>query len=142
MLPRFDEYCRLIAGLPDEFPSIQVSTLTVYTIGPFAAEVEGRLTFEGGCVLNVWELLDLSTGSIRNYSYELDCAGERVWWYDPTEHPGDPALQSSFPHHKHIGPDIKHHRLPVPEISFTHPNLLTLIKEVERLLESRSAGNR
>lgn len=141
MLPRFDEYCRLIAGLPDEFSSIRASTLKVYTIGPFAAEVEGQLTFESDCVLGVWELLDLSSGSIRNYSYELDCAGERVWWYDPTEHPGDPTLASSFPHHKHIGPDIKHHRIPAPEISFTRPNLPTLIRQVEELLANRPAGN-
>jgi len=53
MLPAFDEYCLLIAGLPDQFPSIKSSTLTAYTIGPYAAEVEGRLTFEPDYVLDV-----------------------------------------------------------------------------------------
>jgi len=68
MLPAFVEYCRLIAGLADQFPTIRYSTLTVFSIGPFAAEVEGQLAFESDYVLDVWELIDLSTGAIRNYS--------------------------------------------------------------------------
>jgi len=133
VLPTFEEYCALIASLPDQFPSIQSSTLTVYTIGPFAAEVEGSLTFETGYVFDVWELLDLSTRTIRSYSYELNHAGERIWWYDPTEHPEDATLSSSYPHHKHVQPDIKHHRIPAPELSFTYPNLLSLIEEIDSI---------
>lgn len=135
MLPTFEDYCLLIASLPDRFPSIRSSTLIAYRIGPFAAEVEGQLTFESGYVLTVWELLDLSRGTIHNYSYELDRADERVWWYDPTEHPGDATLRSSYPHHKHVSPDIKRHRVPAPELSFTRSNLPALIEEVERLLK-------
>jgi hypothetical protein len=30
--------------------------------------------------------------------------------------------------------DIKHHRIPAPELSFTRPNLPVLIEEIERLL--------
>ena len=44
----------------------------------------------------------------------------------------DPTLQSTYPHHKHIPPDIKHHRIPAPEMSFTRPNLPFLIEEIER----------
>jgi hypothetical protein len=69
MLPPFDEYCILIAGLPNQFLSIQHSTLTAYRIGPFAAEVEGQVTFASGYVLTVWELLDLSSSVICSYSY-------------------------------------------------------------------------
>lgn len=79
MLPPFEDYCTQIARLPDQFSSIRSSTLTVYTIGPFAAEVEGQLIFDSGYELTVWELLDLDTRTIRSYSYELDHAGERVW---------------------------------------------------------------
>jgi hypothetical protein len=136
VLPVFEEYCSLIASLPDRFPSIQSSTLTAYTIGPFAAEVEGQLVFEADYALDVWELLDLSTRTIRSYSYELNHAGEQVWWYDPTEHPGDSTLAATHPHHKHIPPDIKHHRIPASELSFTQPNLPFLIREVEQLLKS------
>lgn len=133
--PSFEEYCRLVAGLPDQFSSIRTSTLSVYTIGLFVAEVEGQLTFDADYVLDVWELLDLAAGSFRSYSYELNHAGERVWWYDPTEHPNDPTLESSYPHHKHIPPDIKRNRVPAPAISFTQPNLPVLIQEIERLVE-------
>jgi hypothetical protein len=134
MLAPFEEYCAQMASLPERFASIRSSTLTVYTIGPFAAEVEGQLTFDEGYVLVVWELLDLNSRTIRSYSYELDRAGERVWWYDPTGHPDDPTLTATHPHHKHISPDLKHHRIPAPEISFARPNLPFLIKEVEHLL--------
>jgi hypothetical protein len=134
LLPDFDAYCQLIAGLPDQFPSIQSSTLVVYTVGPFVAEVEGQLLFKDDYSLDVWELLDFSSGTIRSYSYELDRLEERVWWYDPTEHPTDPSLSSSYPHHKHIPPDIRHHRVPAPELSFSKPNLLFLIQEIEQLL--------
>jgi hypothetical protein len=85
VLPPFEEYCAQIAGLPDQFASICSSTLAVYTIGPFAAEVEGCLLFDEGYVLDVWELLDLNSRTIRSYSYELDKSGERVWWYDPSQ---------------------------------------------------------
>jgi hypothetical protein len=134
VLPPFEEYCAQIADLSERFAFIRSSTLIVYTIGPFAAEVEGQLGFDEGYVLSVWELLDLDSRMIRSYSYELDQAGERVWWYDPTGHPDDPTLATTHPHHKHISPDIKHHRVPAPDISFARPNLPFLIREVEQLV--------
>lgn len=134
MLPSFTDYCLLLAKLPEQYPLIQSSTLTAYTIGPWVAEVIGELTFIEGYVLTVWELLDLSTQTIRSYSYELDKDGERVWWYDPMEHPENPILQSTFPHHKHIYPNIKRNRVPAPNISFHSANLPFLIQEVESLL--------
>lgn len=136
MIPSFADYCTLIAGLPNRYSCIRSSTLSPYTIGPFAAEIQGRLVFERGYVLDVWELLDLDKRLICSYSYELDHDGERVWWYDPTEHPHDPTLRISYPHHKHVAPDIKHHRIPAPEISFTNPNLPMLIEQIESLLRS------
>jgi hypothetical protein len=51
-------------------------------------------------------------------------------WF--ARHPNDPTLASSHPHHKHVLPDIKHHRVPAPELSFTRPNLPFLIEEIER----------
>jgi hypothetical protein len=49
-------------------------------------------------------------------------------------HPTDPTLASTHPHHKHIPPDIKHHRIPAPDLSFTVPNLPLLIHEIETTL--------
>ena len=39
---------------------------------------------------------------------------------------------SATPHHKHVSPDIKHHRIPAPGLSFDRPNLPLLIEEIER----------
>ncbi len=134
MLPPFADYCQLLADLPQRFSHIRTSTLQAYTIGKSIAEVEGQVVFADGYVLSVWELLDLSTRSICKYSYELDRHGERIWWYDPMAHPENPALQSTLPHHKHVPPDIKHNRIPAPDLSFTRPNLPFLITEVELLM--------
>lgn len=41
------------------------------------------------------------------------------------------TLPETFPHHKHIPPDIKRHRVPASGISFEHPNLPFLIREIE-----------
>ena len=43
---------------------------------------------------------------------------------------------STLPHHKHVPPDLKHHRVPAPHLSFDHPNLPFLIKEIEQTLLS------
>lgn len=136
MLPALEEYCRLIADLADRHEVIRSSTLTVYTIGPMTVEVEGQLLFDDEYTLDVWELIDLSARAIRSYSYELSHKGERVWWYDPTEHPHIPALQSTSPHHKHVQPDIKHNRVPAPNIHFDRPNLPALIEEITALLRA------
>ena len=138
MLPEFAEYCRLLANLPNQHPSIGSSTLAPYMIGPHVAEVEGQVFFDRGYVLDIWELLDLSTLTIRSYSYELDRSGERVWWYDPQEHPHIPELQSTHPHHKHVHPDVEHNRIPAPGIAFDQPNFPFLVGEVEQLLAVQS----
>ena len=134
MLPDFESYAQFIATLPEQFLSIRSSTLIIYTVGPFVAEVEGQLNFVDGYTLDVWELLDLSSRTIRTYSYTLDRLDERIWWYDSQSHPNDPTLAATDPHHKHVHPNIKHNRIPAPEISFTQPNLPFLIHEVEEAL--------
>jgi hypothetical protein len=53
-----------------------------------------------------------------------------VLWCDPQPHPELPDLASTFPHHYHEPPDIKRNRQPAPGISFTEPNLPTLITRV------------
>jgi len=52
------------------------------------------------------------------------------YWYDSQPHPSDPELASTHPHHKHMPPDIKHHRIPAPGLTFTAPNLTLVIKEI------------
>lgn len=55
-------------------------------------------------------------------------------------YPDDPSLQSTHPHHKHVPPDIKHNRVPAPEMSFTRPNLPVLIREVEAFVQDAGGG--
>jgi hypothetical protein len=81
--------------------------------------------------LEVWELVDFSTGRIRSYSYEV-YRGEKICWYDAWEHPEIPALASAFPHHRHILPNLRDHRIPAPGISFESPNLDVVLNDVRR----------
>jgi len=66
--------------------------------------------------------------------YEVWQGNQQLYYYDPQEHPGVASLASTHPHHKHIPPDIKHHRIPAPGLSFDQPNLPFLIREVEENL--------
>jgi len=61
-------------------------------------------------------------------------AGEKLYYYDSQPHPNDPSLASTHPHHKHIHPDLKHHRIPAPGLSFERSNLEFLIHEIETTL--------
>nr|HDM59811.1 hypothetical protein [Bacillota bacterium] len=88
--------------------------------------------FDGDITMTVWEDLNFAQRVIQGYSYAVSRGAERLYWYDPQPHPNDPTLAATFPHHKHIPPDIKHHRIPAPGLSFTCPNLPLLIAEIER----------
>jgi hypothetical protein len=68
---------------------------------------------------------------IIGYSYEVWRGAEELYWYDSQPHPNDPTLASTDPHHKHVPPVAEHHRIPAPGLSFTAPNLLFLIREIE-----------
>ena len=134
MLLNIEDYEHLIYTLPEAFPSIRRSSLVVIRRGPTIAEVQGEVEFEQDIVLGVWEDLNFARGVIQAYSYWVERGGERLYWYDPQPHPDDPSLASTFPHHKHIPPDIKRHRVPAPGIRFDQPNLPFLIREIEDTL--------
>ena len=136
MLPSLPDYELLVYSLPDRYPSIRRSTLVVVRRGPAFAELTGVIEFEGEITLTVWEDLNFARGVIQGYSYAVNRRGERLYWYDSQPHPNDPSLACTLPHHKHVPPDIKRHRIPAPDISFDHPNLPALIEEIERDLLS------
>lgn len=69
------------------------------------------------------------------YGYEIYQGDQKISWYDPQPHPNDEALQTTFPHHKHIHPNIKHNRIPAPNINFTEPNIIALISEIRSILD-------
>jgi len=129
------EYERFIYTLQQRYPAIRRSTLVVIRRSRLAARLTGELEI-GHYRLVVREKLSFVTwpGRIIGYGYEIWRGDEKLSWYDSQPHPDDPSLAATDPHHQHIPPDIKHHRIPAPELSFTNPNLPFLIEEVAELL--------
>jgi hypothetical protein len=130
------EYETFVYTLQQQFPQVLHSTLVVARRGRLFAEVTGDVAFSGGHRLVVYERLTWDAGpvTIEGYSYEVWRGSEQLYWYDSQPHPGDPTLASTDPHHKHVPPDIKHHRIPAPDLSFASPNLSFLIHEIEAAL--------
>ena len=148
------DYEAFIYNLPDRHPVIERSALVYISQGAQVGKVEGMVIFAGGIILCVQEFLNFELGVIEGYGYEvsrsqvnldeLPAAGdycranyphkEKLYWYDSFPHPHDPTLASTHPHHKHVPPDIKRHRIPAPDLTFTAPNLPFLIREIEETL--------
>ncbi|MGA1864405.1 MAG: DUF6516 family protein [bacterium] len=114
------------------------STLAVWSDSPFTGTAEGEVWFSGGIRLRIREELDFEAGLITAYGYEVYRDDERLYWYDDYPHPSDLTLASTHPHHKHVPPNIKKHRVPAPEMSFTRPNLPVLFREIEELISQKS----
>lgn len=131
-LSSLDAYSELVADLFNR-TTVQKSAVTVWSVSRYIGKAEGKVFFSNGCQLRVLEILDFDAELIVSYGYEVRRGEERLYWYDDAEHPNDPNLASTFPHHKHVPPDIKHNRIPAPEISFKHPNLPFIIAEIENL---------
>ena len=109
------------------------STLVVAQRSPTLAELFGAVVFPNGYRLDVYERLTWDTSVVRidAYGYEIWHGSDELYWYDSQPHLNDPSLASSHPHHKHVPPDIKHHRIPAPALHFDAPNLPFLIREIE-----------
>ena len=133
-LDSYGEYAKFIFFLLVDRPTIERHTIGVYTKSQTIGITRGRVFFRSGYELRVFEQVDFVTHRIVRYFYELTFEGEPLWWYDSMPHPDVAELQSTHPHHKHIPPDIKHHRVAAEEISFTCPNLPFLIEEIEKLV--------
>jgi hypothetical protein len=132
------EYEHLLYTLQDRHAAVIASTLIIVRRGPGVAIVSGEVHVAGGRRLTVREVLTWDSGrvSIRSYGYEAWQGGEKIYWYDSQPHPNEPELASTAPHHKHISPDIKRHRVRAPELSFAAPNIPFLIDELTRWLET------
>lgn len=133
-LESLPNYSHFIAELLDR-PTVEHSTLSVWSDSPYTGIAEGDVFFKNGIRLRIREELDFADGIIASYGYEVYRGGERLYWYDDFPHPKDSNLASTHPHHKHIPPDIKHNRIPAPGISFTRCNLPVLIREIEEMAE-------
>jgi len=116
---------------------VQRSTVAVWSVSPYTGIAEGEVFFSCGFRLRLREELDFDAHLVSSYGYEIYQGEERLYWYDDFPHPHDPTLASTFPHHKHVPPDIKRNRIPAPELSFMSPNLPLLIREIEELIRQK-----
>lgn len=124
------EYEEFVYTLQERFSQIKTSTLVVKRLGAQLAMIQGALTFEKDIRLFVRERVNFEEGLIIGYSYEIVQADNTLYYYDSQPHPDDTRLASTHPHHKHVPPEIKHNRIPAPDIRFDSPNLPFLIQEI------------
>lgn len=135
-LRTIEDYELFVYTIAEQFSSVRLSTLTLVRTGASLARVSGELHFDQDIRLVAREriLYHRLPAVIDWYGYEIWRGQEKLYWYDSQPHPNDPTLQSTHPHHKHIPPDIKHNRIPAPEMSFIKPNLPALIREIEAII--------
>jgi len=136
-----EDYELFIYSLPGQFQSVRQSTLTLVRLGASLARVAGSLHFDVGFRLVVRErlLFDRLPVVIDGYGYEVWRGEDKLYWYDSQPHPNDPLLRSTHPHHKHLPPNIRHNRIPAPELRFDRPNFSVLIEEIEKLVSTAIA---
>jgi Family of unknown function (DUF6516) len=131
-LKSLSDYSGFVAEMLSQ-PNIQSSTVAIWSDSPYTSVAEGEVFFKNGLRLRMREEVDLDAALITSYGYEVYRGEDRLYWYDDFPHPNDPKLASTMPHHKHVLPDIKHNRIPAPNMSFDRPNLPALIREIEDL---------
>ncbi len=131
-LKSLSDYSRFVAEWFGQ-PTVKSSTVAVWSDSPYTGIAEGEVLFTNGLRLRMREEMDFDAGLIISYRYEVYRGEERLYWYDDFPHPDGPTLASTMPHHKHTPPDIKHHRIPAPNMSFTQPNLPALIQEIDEV---------
>ena len=109
-----DDYELFIYEIKERFPSVRRSTLTFVRRGSSLARVAGELHFNSDVRLVVRERIvyDRQPAVIDSYGYEVWKGSDKLYWYDSQPHPDEQNLKSTYPHHKHVYPDIKHHRIP------------------------------
>lgn len=112
--------------------SVLDSTVVVWSDGKYTGVAEGEVSFTNNFRLRLKEELDFVREKITTYGYEVYRSEELLYRYDDFPHPNDVALASTFPHHKHVRPNIGRNRIPAPELSFTKPNLPFILEEIKR----------
>lgn len=131
-LRSLDNYSSFISEILDR-DDVEKTTITVWSNSPYSGTAEGEVFFKDGIRLRMREELDFDAGLITSYGYEVYKNETRLYWYDDFPHPNDISLASTFPHHKHIPPNIKRNRIPAPNIDFNHPNLPFILQEIDEI---------
>ena len=131
-LRSLDNYSSFISEILDR-DDVEKTTITVWSNSPYSGTAEGEVFFKDGLRLRMREELDFDAGLITSYGYEVYKNETRLYWYDDFPHPNDTSLASTFPHHKHIPPNIKRNRIPAPNIDFSYPNLPFILQEIDEI---------
>jgi hypothetical protein len=125
-------YSAFVYGLAERNSLVTSSSLALVPIGATLAKLEGHIECRGGIRLEVWELIEFAAKRIRAYSYEVYRGSDKICWYDSWAHPEIPELATTFPHHMHVPPNLRDHRVPAPGISFESPNLDVVLEDTRR----------
>ena len=91
-------YSLFIAELLNR-PTVERSTLTVWSTSPYTGMAEGEVFFEQGFRLRMREELDFDASLITSYGYEVYQGEERLYWYDDFPHPQACSSQHQAPSH-------------------------------------------
>jgi hypothetical protein len=134
MLDNYDEYAAFLATLQERFGSIQNIKFNAYRTSATRASSSGTIILPKEITLKFNEKINFAKKKLVDYGHVVYQASEKLYYYDSRPHPDDLSLAATHPHHKHISPDIKHHRIPAPGLSFDHSNLEFLIREIETTL--------
>ncbi len=123
------EYEHYLYVLLPQHPQVVRSTLRLFTNSVTTGIIRGQIELNNNLVIRVFEFLDFADETILEYSYAVYDGEEKIRWYDAQPHPENPILKSTFPHHYHTSPEIKHNRQPAHGISFHKPNLPVVISD-------------
>jgi len=134
MLNSYEEYVVFLSTLQERWRSIRGMKFKIYQTSVTKGVGSGTITFDRNIVLSFNEQINFKHKRLAKYGYVVYQAGEKLYYYDPQPHPHDSSLAATHPHHKHIPPDLKRHRIPAPDISFDRSNLEFLIREIETTL--------
>lgn len=131
------EFEFFVYGIKDKYPEINVSKLIFQRLGRTIGELLGEIEFDNDIKLKITERIDFSDNTIASYRYEVYQGKDILYWYDPQPHFDESSIAITFPHHKHIHPNIKPHRVPAPGLGFNLnkiTNLPFLIEEISNNL--------
>lgn len=135
-----ENYELFLYTLTDRFSFITRSTIALIRRGATLARVAGEIYFEKGFRMVVRErILYHSTPIVVDwYGYEVWKDDQKLYRYDSQPHPDEPKLKTSYPHHKHIPPNLNKNRIPAPQMSFNRPNIPEILQEVEGLIKKET----
>lgn len=99
-----DDYFAQIEQVIHAFPFVQSSTLTKKRYNAKQGYIRGSLLFSSGHRLEFVEVKDVDHPGKIKYRYQyLDGQDGHIFRYDNAPHHSG---LTTFPHHKHLGPDI------------------------------------